>query len=278
MARTGACQKRRRRLSRPLRCLFLLLAAILGSTVFLGFLGFLGGTVILGPESAGATTATPAQALASAGAAAKGEPSFHYVSTQTQSGQSVLISGDVSRTGGQQTIVADIGGQVGHVTVSLVDGAAYFRGDEAGLQNFMQLPAGLAAEYTNQWISLAKDDPGYAGVAAGLTTASALSQVAIAQPLTLRGLTRKMGQRVLTIEGTDRETPSGATKPVTIPVKLYVKASGNPLPVLYSATSVVDNHRVSQSVSFSHWKEPASVSAPVGAVPMSSLGGGPTEA
>jgi hypothetical protein len=256
----------------------LLLAAFLGSTVFMGSTVFLGITGLLGPEVAGAATTTPAQELALAGAAAKGEPSFHYVSTQTQSGQSVRIAGDVSRTGGQQTIVADIGGQVGHVTVSLVDGAAYFRGDEAGLQNFMQLPAGLAAEYTNQWISLAKDDPGYAGVAAGLTTASALSQVAIAQPLTLHGLTRKMGQRVLIIDGTDRQTPSGATKPVTIPVKLYVKASGKPLPVLYSATSVVDGHPVSQSVSFSHWQEPVSVSAPVGAVPMSSLGGGPTEA
>jgi hypothetical protein len=87
-----------------------------------------------------------------------------------------------------------------------------------------------------------------------------------------------MGQRVLIIGGTDRETPSGATKPVTIPVKLYVKASGKPLPVLYSATSVVDNHPESQSVSFSHWQEPVSVSAPLGAVPMSSLGGGPVEA
>jgi hypothetical protein len=35
---------------------------------------------------------------------------------------------------------------------------------------------------------------------------------------------------------------------------------------------------VGQSVSFSHWQEPVSVSAPVGAVPMSSLGGSPTEA
>jgi hypothetical protein len=257
--------------------------AFLSSPVFLGVSIVLGSTALLGTQVldagvASATTATGAQELASAGTAAKGEPSFHYVATQTQPGQSVVIAGDVSKTGGEQTIVAHIGGKVGHVTVTLVDGAAYFRGDEAGLQNFMQLPAALAAEYTNQWISLAKDDPGYAGVAAGLTTASALKQVAIAKPFTLRGMTRKMGHQVLIIAGTERGTPAGATKPVTVPVRLYIRASGQPLPVLYTATSVVGNSTQSQSVSFSRWREPVRVSPPLGAVPMSSLGGGPVEA
>jgi hypothetical protein len=237
-----------------------------------------GSMLILGPGVAGASTKTPGQVLASSGAAAKGEASFHYVATDSQSGQSITIAGDVSKAEGTQTIVANMDGQVGHVTVSLVEGSAYFRGDEAGLQNFMQLPAALATEYTNQWISLSKGDPGYAAIAAGLTTASALGQVEIAKPLTLRGLTQKLGQRVLIIGGSDRGTPSGSTKPVTVPVRLYVKASGTPLPVLYSATWVVDNHAENQSVSFSRWKEPVHVTAPAGPVPMGSLGGSPVEA
>jgi hypothetical protein len=235
-------------------------------------------TLLLGPSVAAAAVSTPGQLLASSGAAAKGEPSFHYVATESQSGLSITIAGDVAKTGGTQTIVANMDGQVGHVTVTLVDGSAYFRGDEPGLQNFMQLPAALATEYTNQWISLSKGDPGYAAIAAGLTTASALSQVEIAKPLSLKGATTKMGQRVLTISGTDRGTPSGSTKPVTIPVRLYVKASGAPLPVLYSATWVVAKHAQVQSVSFSHWKEPVHVTAPAGPVPMGALGGKPVEA
>jgi hypothetical protein len=237
-----------------------------------------GAALGVGPGVAGAATQTPGQVLASSGAAAKGEPSFHYVATESQSGLSITIAGDVAKAQGTQTIVANMNGQVGHVTVTLVEGSAYFRGDEPGLQNFMQLPAALAAEYTNQWISLSKSDPGYAAIAAGLTTASALGQVQIAKPITLRGVTKKMGQRVLTIGGTERGTPSGATKPVTIPVRLYVKASGPPLPVLYSATWVVDNHAEVQSVSFSRWKEPVHVAAPAGPVPMGSLGGKPVEA
>jgi hypothetical protein len=235
-------------------------------------------TLLVHPGIAAAETTTPGHLLASSGAAAKGEPSFHYVATESQSGLSITIAGDVAKTGGTQTIVANTDGQVGHVTVTLVDGSAYFRGDEPGLQNFMQLPAALATEYTNQWISLSKGDPGYAAIAAGLTTASALSQVEIAKPLTLKGATTKMGQRVLTIGGTDRGTPSGSSKPVTIPVKLYVKASGAPLPVLYSATWVLAKHAQVQSVSFSHWKEPVHVTAPAGPVPMGALGGKPVEA
>jgi hypothetical protein len=233
---------------------------------------------LVGSGVAGAATQTAGQLLASAGAAAKGQPSFHYVATDTQAGLSVTINGDVTRTEGTQTIVATIDGTVGHVTVSLVEGSAYFRGDEAGLQHFMQLSPALAAEYTNQWISLSKNDPGYAAIAAGLTTATALGQVEIGKPLSLRGVTKKMGQQVLTIGGTERGTPNGATKPVTIPVRLYVKASGAPLPVLYSATWVVDKHPQVQTVSFSRWKEPVHVTAPANPVPVGSLGGKPVEA
>jgi hypothetical protein len=240
--------------------------------------GMLATTSLVGSGVAGAATQTAGQVLASAGAAAKGQPSFHYVATDTQAGLSVTINGDVTRTEGTQTIAATIDGTVGHVTVSLVEGSAYFRGDEAGLQHFMQLSPALAAQYTNQWISLSKNDPGYAAIAAGLTTASALGQVEIGKPLSLRGVTKKMGQQVLTIGGTERGTPSGATKPVTIPVRLYVKASGTPLPVLYSATWIVDNHPQVQTVSFSRWKEPVHVTAPANPVPMSSLGGKPVEA
>ena len=266
MARTEERQHDRRWHGRCLRGMLIVLLAMMGATL------------LVGPGVAGAATKTPGQVLASSGAAAKGEPSFHYVATESQSDLSITIAGDVAKTEGTQTIVANMNGQVGHVTVSLVEGSAYFRGDEPGLQNFMQLPAALAAEYTNQWISLSKGDPGYAAIAAGLTTASALGQVQIGKPLALRGVTTKMGQRVLTIGGTDRGTPSGSTKPVTIPVRLYVKASGTPLPVLYSATWLVDNHAEVQSVSFGRWKEPVHVTVPVGPVPMSALGGKPVEA
>lgn len=234
-------------------------------------------TILAGVGAAGATTGTPAQVLASAGAAAKGQPSFHYVASDKQPGQSVTIAGDVAKAEGTQTIVATIGGQTGHVTVSLIGGSAYFRGDAAGLHGFMQLSAALASEYANQWISLTKGDPGYETIAAGLTTASALSQVQIAKPITLRGQTTKLGHQVLVVGGTESGIPTGSAKRVTIPVRLYVKASGPPLPVLFSATWVVDHNSQVQTVSFSRWRERVHVTAPTAPVPMTSLGGKPVE-
>jgi hypothetical protein len=238
----------------------------------------LGTTFLTGAEGAAASTATPSQVLAAAGAAAKGQRSFHYVATDRQSGQSVTIAGDVSKTEGTQKIVANIGGQTGHVTVILVGGSAYFRGDAAGLHGFMQLSAPLASGYANQWISVTMGEPGYAEIAAGLTTASALSQVEIAKPITLRGQTKKMGQQVLIVGGTESGMPNGSAKQVTIPVRLYVNASGPPLPVLFSATWVVGHSSQVQTVSFSHWREPVHVTVPASPVPVGSLGGSPVEA
>jgi hypothetical protein len=229
-------------------------------------------------QDAGASNRTPGQVLATSKAAAASEASLHYVSTTKTSADSVTITGDVSKTEGTQTVVANVNGQTGHVTVVLVGGSAYFEGDEPGLAAFMGLPQTIAVKYANQWISLSPSDTGFSAVASGLTTSSALLQIPISKPLSLRGMSEKSGRRVLAIGGFASGTPEGSTKKVTIPARLYVEVKGRSLPVLYTANRTVDNQKESASVSFSGWGDPISVTTPAGAVPIASLGASPVEA
>ena len=155
---------------------------------------------------------TPSQVLAASKTAAASESSLHYVATTKTSTNSVTITGDVSKTEGQQTIVAIVNGQVGHVTVMLVGGSAYFEGDEPGLATFMGLPQSIAVRYANKWISLSSSDADFSAVAAGLTTSTALLQSPISNPLTLRGMSEKSGRQVLAIGGFDSGIPGDSTR------------------------------------------------------------------
>jgi hypothetical protein len=229
-------------------------------------------------QAAGASSRTPSQVLVASKTAAASETSLHYVATTKTPADSVTITGDVSKTEGKQTIVADVNGQIGHVTVMLVGGSAYFEGDEPGLAAFMGLPQSIAVKYANQWVSLSPSDTEFSAVASGLTTSSALLQSPISKPLSLQGLSEKSGRRVMTIGGFASGIPNGSTKKVTIPVRLYVDAKGRSLPVLYTANRTVDKKKESASVTFSGWGEPISVTTPSGAVPIGSLGASPVEA
>jgi predicted phage tail protein len=83
------------------------------------------GGVSFSLQDAGASNRTPGQVLAASKAAAASEASLHYVSTTKTPADAVTITGDVSKTEGEQTIVAKVDGQVGHVTVMSVSGSAF---------------------------------------------------------------------------------------------------------------------------------------------------------
>jgi hypothetical protein len=235
------------------------------------------GIVTVGPQlivvqAAQAATRTPAQVLASSLAAAKAESSFHYVSVTKLPGKTLTLTGDVSRSSGEQTIVVVANGSVGHLSESLVGGSAYFRGDQTGLVNDLGLPSALATQYANRWISLTPSDREFDSIATALTTSSALAQMTIGKPLSLRGTEQRMGQRVLTIAGTYSEPVAGSSKRLSGPVRLYVNDTGNSLPVFYMSSATFRKKAYSQSMSFDGWGEVVSVSAPAGAVPVGSIG------
>jgi hypothetical protein len=233
---------------------------------------------------AGAANQSAGDLFRSSQSAAATEPSLHYVSVTTSTststatgGVSVTITGDVSAFSGEQTIVAQVGGQVGHVTVCLVASIAYFKGDEPGLAVFMGLPQTDATKFAGQWISVEQTDAAYRTVAAGLETSSVLSEVPLSGPMSLHGTMKKEGQSVLVVKGFDSGTAAGTTKKVSIPVTLYLAAHGKHLPVLYTATHTLNGKHLAESLSFGAWGHRVAVTAPSGAVPIASLGIDPTE-
>jgi len=235
-------------------------------------------SLLIAPLSTVAASKTAGQWLASSRASANSEPSFHYVATTTYPTQSVTITGDVSASEGQQTIVNHENGEVGHVTVSLVGGSVYFEGDEAGLAGFMGLPASLASKYVGQWISLTKSDKGFSTIAAGLTTSSALSQIQMSKSLSLHGASSMLGHRVVAIGGIQSATQPGSTQKALVSIRLYIDTTGRPLPVLYTGHATVGKKKVAQSISFSAWGAQVNVTAPAVSTPAGTLGASPVEA
>jgi hypothetical protein len=231
------------------------------------------GAQLVAVPDADASSRTPAQVLASSQAAAKAESSFHYVSVTKLPGKTVTLTGDVSQSSGEQTVVVVTDGGVGHLSESLVGGSAYFRGDELGLVNDLGMPSALATQYANQWVSLTPSDREFDSIATALTTSSALAQAVIEKPLSLRGTDHRMGQRVRTIAGSGQSGKvAGSSKRLTSAARLYVSDMGKPLPVFYSSAAKFGGKAYSQSISFGGWGEAVSVSAPSGAVPVGSVG------
>lgn len=196
---------------------------------------------------------------------------MHYSETSTSPSELVTITGDVTRDEGQQTIVVDKGGQVGQVNIMFVGGIAYLRGDDSGLQNFMAMPPSLATKYAGNWISLTPHDRGFKAVSAALTMSSVLDQIILSGPLRFGGSSQKEGQSVRAVKGFQSQPIPGTTKVLRIPVRLYVRSHGRPLPVLYTGTAVIARKKVTLSAVLGKWGEPVSISAPAGAVPAGSL-------
>ena len=222
---------------------------------------------VLGPALTAGAATNASTLLRDSAKSSNAEPSFHYVSSETEGKQTVTITGDVAATMGSQQIVDDDAGHTGHVTVSVVDGSAYFRGDEAGLSAFMGFSPTLAAQYANKWLMVSSSSAAYMPLAAALTTASALQQIEIGAKVALRGSTTKAGTKVTDVAGTYSATPTGATKPITAKVNVYVATSSAHLPVLYTASTVHSGKDVVEKVAFSKWGEAVKVTAPVGAIP-----------
>jgi hypothetical protein len=230
------------------------------------------GTQLIAVQDAHAATRTAAQVLTSSQAAAKAQSSFHYVTVTKVPGTTLTLTGDVSASSGEQTVVYVRKGTVGHLSESLVGGLAYVRGDEPGLVNDLGMPSALATQYANQWISVTPSDPNFDAIATALTTSSALAQAPIKKSLSLRGTEQKMGRRVLVIGGTNSGTVAGSSKRLTGPVRLYVNDTGTFLPVFYSSSAKRGTKVYSETASFGGWGEAVSVTAPTGAVPIASIG------
>jgi len=227
--------------------------------------------------SGSGTTSTPTSAPASPAAkrlvtaslaAAQRVGTFSYVSRSTAKGYAQVTVGDAGPTSGRQQITVNA-----HTFTVLVIGAAcYFQGDAVSVTQQLGLPSSLASTYAGRWISLAPSDAPYGPVYAAVTAPTAIADNVVFRPKRETGITRFAGRRVIGVTGPMTNiTVAGQTQVSKGTATLEVAAARPHLPARYTENGTIDNARTIFSMTFSHWGEPLSVTAPTGAVSFASI-------
>jgi hypothetical protein len=176
---------------------------------------------------------------------------------------SVHVTGSITDNGTPLTLdLTLVKGQKGKGTLAerglkfdliRVGDTVYIKGSDAFLKQFAG--AGAATLLHDKWLKGSATN-GQLAALAPLTDAEALFKAALGQhgKLANKGETDFQGQKVVEIDDT---TQGG---------KLYVAATGDPLPV------ALHGSKQQGSVSFSDWNAGATVEAPKGAIDLSTLG------
>jgi hypothetical protein len=227
---------------------------------------------IVAPASA-ASSRHGAALWANAVAAARVAGSLHYVEVSTTNDSVVTIVGDVNRVAGTQTITVRSTTHPhsktdnGTVQIEVVARTAYVKGDVGGLGYAIGVPSSVAPQLTGKWIAITPSAPQnlYSITAAELTLGSVVQNFAMKGPFTVGSKSRVGGSHVVAVHGYE----SGTGKTV-VHQTFELKASGTPLPLASSSPAVGKKIGKTQNL-YSRWGEPVSVTAPTGAIPISSL-------
>lgn len=218
-----------------------------------------------------AATGSGVTLLRASEAATAHEQSVHVVSFQSGTNVSanatvnatVTIVTDAGSSEGIQRVTFEQGGTVGHETVEVTGGEAYFSGDPFTLENFNGFSAAAAARYAGTWLEVSPSEGAFASLTSAVTMSTIPAQIVLPKPELLKGEATVSGIRVRGIRGVV-STHSGKETGV-----LYVRSTGSPLPVKSTSSLVNGGHG---SDVFSKWNEAVTVTAPASSTPFSSTG------
>ncbi|MGD0982460.1 MAG: hypothetical protein ABSA65_01425 [Acidimicrobiales bacterium] len=208
-----------------------------------------------------------AQIVAAAVTATKRESSFHFEESATSGNSGVSVVADVGTAGGEQHITIHQGTHVGHVTVLLASGTAYFEGDASGLEGLTGMGAKVADEFAGKWISVPASSSSFSALAGSLAVKTAAGQlVQLTGTLTKGKTSTKLGRLAVAVKATE------STKTASLDLTMYVRTTGAALPISVEGTSKESGsaaHLI--SASFSDWDEVLHLKAPTGAVPIANV-------
>ncbi len=171
--------------------------------------------------------------------------SVHYNSTSTQSKQTLVVAGDAGPASGSQTV------SMGTSTISIlvIGGTTYVKGNAGGLQNLAGLSVSQAAEAAGQWIEFSTSNVAFAQVVAGVRSHDVATQLLLKGPLSLGHRRTLDGYAVDAIDGTQ----TFARKAVH--VVLYVRAKGTHVPVEEDSVDAKGQPTAAEHVTYSKWGE-----------------------
>jgi hypothetical protein len=219
------------------------------------------------------TVATPMRAhqapsalLSNAIAAVLAQGSVHLACTAYASEADFTMSGDAGVVSGSESWASP---EHGTVRAMVVDGVFYLRSSSKSDLVNDGFPQSVAAKMAGKWLSFQPGDSygGYSvpSLASDLTLESVAGQLQLTG--TLKSVPPKMidGQMTVGVSGEMGPTYGAYAKGSL--QTMYVRSTGDPLPVSFSYRNSVGR----QTCDFSRWGEPVRLTAPPNAVPVTSL-------
>jgi hypothetical protein len=221
----------------------------------------------------GATTPPPVPAISPTrpGAAllrsvladAAAEQWVHAVSvsaaTPTQAA-TTFVSDDGPTSGFQDITIGSVSGEI-----RVVGDLTYIRGTPEALEELFDVPADVATQLSNTWVTLRAGDSEYQTVTVGVTLSSFLGEIAFSGTVN-QGTATLGGTPTTVIEGKLSSSGGEGTG------ALYVSRAPKPLPLLWVQAGSTGTTRTT----FGEWGRAVEVTAPSGAVPLPAAAGGIT--
>jgi hypothetical protein len=188
--------------------------------------------------------------------------SVHYESASTVSQVSLLETGDSGPASGTQTVATGKGGVTDMITIDVIGGLTYVKGNAGGFQALVGMDAATAQQVAGRWIEFSTTSATFAQVVAGVRSHDVANELELKGPLTLGRATTLDGIAVDAIKG--NQTYAKKTERVV----LYVRAHGRHVPVEEDAVDSKGKPNGALHVAYSHWGETVRPEAPQGAVPI----------
>lgn len=219
--------------------------------------------VVADAAPAAATTAAPADAatLYKDALAATHAWSVHYDSSSTDSGQTLVESGDAGPAGASQTVTM---GQ-GTITIVVIGGLSFVKGNADGLESLAGFSAAQGAEADGQWIAFSTGNSAFAPVVEGVRSTDIAKELALKAPLSAGKARRLDGQSVVAIDGT--QTFGKKTGRVV----LYVRAHGTHVPVEEDSVDSKGKPTAAEHIVYSKWGERVRPEAPTATISVGSI-------
>jgi hypothetical protein len=188
--------------------------------------------------------------------------SVHYVSSSTVSQVALLMSGDAGPASGTQTVATGKGNLNATITIDVIGGLTYVKGNAGGFQALVGMTAATAQQVAGHWIEFSTTNATFAQVVAGVRSRDVAKELQLKGQLTLGHATKLDGVAVDAIDGTQT---FGRKKEHVV---LYVRAHGSHVPVEEDAVDAKGKATGALRVAYSHWGETVRPQAPQGAVPI----------
>jgi hypothetical protein len=171
--------------------------------------------------------------------------SVHYASASSESKETLVETGNAGPASASQTVLLG----KGSISILVIGGISYVKGNLDGLESLAGLGASQAAEAANQWIEFSTDNTAFAPVVDGVRSTDLAKELALKAPLSLGRARTLDGQAVDAITGS--QTFGKKSEHVV----LYVRAKGTHVPVEEDSVNAKGQHTDDEHIVYSKWGE-----------------------